>query len=134
MNLKPLPVHDRIPGSDPEPACGNDTAAITELFLLEECVAQCEALADRIASDPRRQALMADLSESIAACQTYLAGKSRESRYESRLRAYCQDVLVATAASCEASAGAGGSQCRKIIHAAVKFLKRHHTPPAALRS
>ena len=131
MNLTPLPVHDRLRRSATEADRGDETVTIAEFLVLEECVARCESLADRIAAAGAAQVLMGELSECIAACQTYLAAKARESRFESRLRAYCAEVLAATAASCGSLQIDEAKACRKIIRAGLKLLRAHRTTAEA---
>ena len=133
MNLRSLPVYDRLRWSTPVADCGVTTDSITEFFLLEECVARCESLAEEIAATNDHHTAMNDLSECIAACQTYLAAKSRESRYEVPLRAYCADALAHTAASCDSLHSDDSTSCRKIILAGLKLLRSHGsaTPPSS---
>lgn len=126
MNLSPLralSAHTQS-GRLASEADGTDpTAAMTELFLLEDCAARCESLAHDIAGKDALQPLMDELSECIAACSTYLAARARRSRHTPLLRSYCIEVL-ATAADALATRGVTrGSDCHRIIRASVRWLQ-----------
>lgn len=132
MNLTPLRVHDRHRAPTPVLEAPTTTHAIQEFFLLEECVTRCETLAETISSDGQHQTLMRDLSECIAACQTYLAAKARESRFESPLRQYCLEALVAAADSCNTLPAGTTRSWRKIVRAALRHLGAADAPDARL--
>ena len=130
MNLIPFPAHERLRCSAPVADHPSITASLTEFFLLEECVARCESLAEALCTSGEYQTLVDDLSECIAACQTYIAAKSRESRYEVRLRTYCIEVLAATSSSCGSLQHKDATACSKIIRASLRLMESPDTAPS----
>jgi hypothetical protein len=132
MNLN-TPVHDRLRWSALEADRRDTNAAIMELLLLEECMVRCESLSETI-DVHGQEALISDLSECIAACRTYLAAKARESRFESRLRAYCLDALHAAMDASESLHHHEARSCRQVLRAGIKLLRRHRARPAPSRN
>ena len=133
MNLIPLPVHDRLHLGNPTKFDPATATAIQEFLLLEACMAGCESLADTIASDPEHAGLFDELSECIAACQTYLAAKARESRFANRLLHYCVEAMADTAAACESLPSAASKRCQKLIKAGLRQLQSAHDHAGSAR-
>ena len=125
MNLSPLRprrASDPLGRLAPTGESSDPGAAIAEYFLLEDCVARCESLADDMAGVEALGPVMVELSECIAACASYLAARSRQSRHVLLLRAYCLEVLTTAASVLARHDATRGSDCHRVIRASVGWL------------
>ncbi len=97
-------------------------AAIAELLMIEECVERCECLAETLIASGISHPLVGQLSECISACENYMAAKSRESSYESRLARFAHEVLGATSQGCRQIECDASIRCRMACDIARGFI------------
>lgn len=134
MNLASLTIIEHLRGSAPG-AVGvkvvDDTAAFKEL---EDCVTRGEAMAEAGIGCGLSRSLLAQLSECVAACDAYLAAKSRESRYEEQLKDYSVEVLRSAVALCSEEETQDSEECGNACRVFLNLLGCPHSKAVSLWS
>ena len=128
--MKLLSLHDRLRWSPSGLPGGETTHAMAECLLLEQCVQRCEAFATVMHESGVQHPLFAQLSECIAACEAYLAARSRESAYATRFGLLCREVCAATAEGCRELDCEASLECRRACRAAVRLIGSPSGPDA----
>lgn len=126
MNLASLTILDHVRGPATEARRGTESSDFADFMILEVCVTRCEALAEEGIECGLSRSLLAQLSECISACDSYLAAKARESSYEGRLREFCAEILDVTAALCMEEETETAAQCLTACRACLKLLGPRH--------
>ncbi|NNM30830.1 MAG: hypothetical protein HKO57_15025, partial [Akkermansiaceae bacterium] len=98
--------------------------AFAEVLLLEDCIAACERMAVVMTESGVDHPLLEQLSECIAGCRSYLAARSRESRYAARYAQMCAMVLRETADRCLELDCETSRDCRKACRRSRLLIKK----------
>jgi len=134
MNVNTLTTQDHLRGTDYASSSKSTTTDIAEFLLLEQCAQRCETLADQLAATALHHPLMLQLSDCLAACDTYLAAKARESHREDQLALLCMDALIDTAVACAGFDSDTARRCRKTCRVCQQFIGRRRNRPVMLAS